>query len=236
MKRQFAIFALASLVIGAGMLFSVLNVLADLSALLPEKPDLTQLAFTLQPAESGAALSADEWAAARQIIDNRLEQMELPAPHSVMVRPGEQQIRVTVPQNANMPGILNLITHAGNVRFVDGGINPPKNGATLVGASVLFAYSDIIDTALPNPDYGELFYQFRLNDPAAARVQQFSAQSGNAVCLLLDETVAGCTQMVYSHDNAVEILPEFGDEGLGLDDLKILMVSGPLPGALTVAN
>lgn len=236
MKRQFAIFTLASLVIGAGMLLSVPNVLADLSALLPEKPDLTHVTFTLQPAESGAQLSAAEWANAQQVIENRLTQLQLAQGYSVVVQPDQQRVRVTVPQNANIPDILNLITHTGNVAFVDAGFNPPPVGTPLAAAEILFAYPDIADITLPDLDNGEPFYRFTLNAPAAARMQHFTAQAGGHVCLLLDETVAGCTQMVYSHDNAVEILPDFGGTNMGLDELRVFMVSGALSGPLAVVN
>lgn len=236
MKRQFAVFALASLVIGAVLLFSVPVVLADLSTLLPTPNEPAKTTFTLKLAEAGAQLSAAEWADTQQVIENRLTQLQLAQGYSVVVQPDQQRVRVTVPQNANMPDILNLITHAGNVAFVDAGFNPPPAGAPLAATEILFAYPDIADVTLPDSGNGEPFYRFTLKAPAAARMQHFTAQTDRYVCLLLDETVAGCTQMVYSQNNVVEILPDFGGTNMGLDDLRIFMVSGALRGPLAVVN
>ncbi|RME98335.1 MAG: hypothetical protein D6768_17585 [Chloroflexi bacterium] len=236
MKRQFAVFVLASIIVGVVVLYSVPAVLADLSTLLPAQPGPASTTFTLQPASTDVQFSADEWVTAGQIVDNRLAQLLPGQNYLVVAQPNMQQIQVTVPKTADIPRILNLVAHTGNVVFVNGGNKPPAAGEPFAVANVLFAHSDIAEAVLPDPDNGELFYRFILNGAAAVQMHQFDAQSGNAVCLLLDETVAGCTQMVYTHDNVIEILPEFGNEALGLDDLKILMVSGPLPGALTVVN
>jgi hypothetical protein len=242
MKRQVAIFLAASLVITVVGLMAVPQTFADLTTMLPGKGDVLGTTFTLQP--KNVSLDKLELADAQRIMSRRLDQLNLTGPYKIVLLPEADQLRVTVPENNDTPHVINVITHVGDIAFIDGGAASPPIGEKislsahaedqLSDYQPLFTGTDIDMVLAPETNNGDLFYQIKLQADAASRLNL----AGNTyVCLVLDETVTNCSKMYHWFGDALEILPNLSDDtGISLLDLGVLFDSGPLPAPFEVVD
>lgn len=242
MKRQFAIFAATMMLITVVGLMSVPRVLADLVAYLPGSVEMLGTTFTLQAADP--TLDTADLLQARHIMARRLDQLNLTGTYEIVVLPEQNQLQVTLPENENSARVINVITHIGEIAFIDGGPESPPIGdrVSLVAHpsdrsldyQSLFTGQDIDQIIAPDTNTGELFYQVKLQQDAAAH---FNVPGKNYVCLVLDEVVTNCSKMYHWSGSTLEILPNLGDDtGISLLDLGIFFNSGPLPAPFEVVN
>lgn len=241
MKRQIAIFTVAWLLIALLGLLYLPRMVANVAAYLPDEVDVLGTTFTLQPI--GQPLSPAELQQAQRVVENRLEQLNLTGKYKIVARPEEDQLQVTLPDNNETPRIISVITHVGEVAFVDGGLESPPLGEQLVLSAdpseqlpqvePLFTGNDISTVIGPNTDAGDLFYQIQLKPAAAGR---FNVSAGGYVCLALDSVVTNCSKMYHWSNGTLEILPDLGEAGLSLSDVGIFLESGPLPAPFEVVN
>jgi len=242
MKRQFGIFVAASLLIAATGLIYAPSVLANLSRLLAAPVDVLGTTFTLRPVDQPVTPAV--LYEAEKIMADRLDQYQLNGKYKIVVLPNEEQLKVTLPDTGNTPHLINVITRVGQIAFIDGGLqSPPVGQRILLSAQPgdqlpvyppLFTGRDLNAVVSPQTNPGELFYRISLKTDAAAR---FHSPNKNYVCLVLDNTVTNCSNMYRWAENALQILPNLGDNaGISLQDLAVFLRSGPLPAPFEVVD
>lgn len=242
MKRQIVIFAIAWLLIALLGIFYLPRISADVADSLPVWVDVLGTTFTLRPV--GNTLSPVELSRAQQVMKSRLDQLNLTGRYKIVAFPESAQFQVTLPDTSETPHIINVITHVGDIAFVDGGLESPPLGERItlqadpserapLQLEPLFLGQDISAIVSPAANSGDLFYQIKLKLQPAG---QFNGPGKGYVCLVLDAIVANCSKMYQWSDNTLEILPDLGETGVRLSDLGVFLESGPLPAPFEVVN
>lgn len=235
MKRQVAVFVLASILIAVLGVSMVSQVLADMRQLFPAGDNLTTV-IALKPAVAGAPLA--DLSRGVQVLQQRLAEVEPNGRFRVTVDEANKQLQVALSGDMNTPYTLDVITHVGQVEFIDGGADSPPVGrqvqtgavATAEVYQTLFTGKDIRTIAPPTDNSGEIFYQLSLLSLAAERVERLAANHNNYLCLVIDGKVTNCSKMYHLSGATLDILPELADNtGLNLADLAVFLASGPLP-------
>ncbi|GAB4425016.1 MAG: hypothetical protein Kow0031_04330 [Anaerolineae bacterium] len=228
MKRQGAIFVMASVIIAALGLWFVPPVVAGLPGLMAVSGIASGEALTLRPA---SVCSPAEMQRAQQVTSARLAGLSLDGPVEVVAGPEGQQLQVTLPPGASTPQVISVITQEGDARFIDAGSQMPRLGAIIEPGDypTLFTGEDVADMTPPRRDSGELFYTITLHPNSARQLENFNAQQGHYVCLVVDDEVASCSKMYHLLANTLEILPHLSSPDFSLDDLTVLLTSGSLP-------
>jgi hypothetical protein len=243
MKRQFAVFVLASILIGVLAISLMPQVLADAGSMFSAGDGLN----TVIALKSGAAeVPLADLSRAVQVVQQRLSSVEPNGQFRVTIDEAEKQLQVALSGDMNTPYTLDVITHVGQVEFIDGGADSPPIGRQVrTGPApaaddvyqTLFIGKDIRTIAPPENDTGEIFYQLSLVPPAAERFKQVMAKGNNYLCLVIDGKVTNCSKMYHLSGQTIDILPELADStGLNLADLAVFLASGPLPVPVEVVN
>jgi len=221
------------------------QMLTGLAALVSPSADEIKTTVTLKPARG--SIGASDLAAAHQVVSSRLEQLELGGQYEIVVREEEQRLNVTLPKNQKTPYVIKVITHVGDIEFIDGGIDIPPVGEEMEAAAwsgesrseyaTLFTGQGIEEIISPNPDTGELFYRIILQPEAARRVDTFNTRNGHYICVVFDREITNCSTMYHWSDDVLDILPHLSsDAGLNLSELGFFLASGPLPAEFEVVN
>jgi preprotein translocase subunit SecD len=181
---------------------------------------------------------------ARQVVARRLEQLNLSGTYRLIAQ--DDQLTIILPDYEKTPYIVDIITHVGEIEFIDGGAaSPPLGREIQTGLQtdpdqgvyrVLFSARGV--EAVVPPDSGQIFYRLILNAAAAQQFADFMAtQPGHYVCMVIDKQVINCSAMYHWTDNTLDILPSLGSGAVvSLADLAIFLDSGPLPVPLQVAR
>ncbi len=246
MKRQFAIFLIVSVVMAVWGLTYLSGVVADFTV-YPTTIDGSGTRIVLRPnvvSPNGKyVLDVQD---SQRVIKQRLEQMHLTGPSEVTVH--GNQLAVRLPNNKNTPYVINIITHVGEVEFIDGGnISPPVGKIVNTGAEsayeenvyqTLFTGQEISTIVPSDPAAGDIFYQIELKPAAAQRVANFTnAETNTYACLAIDKQVINCSEMYYLSGNTLDILPKLNAAtNIGVADMAIFLRSGPLPMSLEVVT
>jgi hypothetical protein len=249
MKRQFAIFLMASLlVITLGVAYNP-QVVADLAVLYPAPASAPGTKVVLSPDDATPFTTTTQEAYlldAQHVVARRLDQLNLTGYYGVIVQ--HDQLEVTLPRNDNTPYILGIITYVGEVEFIDGGTGSPpigqqvETGPQTIPAQgiyrTLFSGREIATIVPPDSTGGEIFYQIILQPAVAERLNFIDAPSRAAyMCLAIDKQVINCSRMYHWSNNTVEILPNLSSgTDISLADLAIFLNSGPLPMSLEVVT
>jgi hypothetical protein len=246
-KWRATIFAITLLLIGALSLFYSSKALADL-LFYPTPADALKTSIVLKPnpaVSSDATLMEADLLEARQVVAQRLDQLNLPGSYQLVNQSG--QLTITLPESENTPYIINIVTHVGKIEFINGGLESPPLGRPvktgLQAASseqnvypTLFIGQEVEEIVPPDSTTGQIFYRLTLNSVAAKRFTDFvEAQPGAYVCMVLDRQVINCSVMYHLTNNTLDILPNLGSSTMvSLADLAIFLESGPLPLPLRV--
>lgn len=236
MKRQGAIFVMASVLIAALGLWFVPPVVAGLPGLMTDVGIMaTGPTFALRPVQ---ACSFAELQQAEQVISARLSGMQLDGPFEVVVREELQQLQVKLPPGDTTPQIVSIITREGDARFIDAGSQLPQIGATIQAEDypTLFTGEDVQEMVPPAKDSGDLFYTITLDPNSARQLENFNAQQGHYVCLVVDNELASCSKMYHLLANTLEILPNVSSSDFSLDNLAVLLTNGSLPTRFEVVD
>lgn len=246
LRKQSAI-VLTFVVIGLfSLIYSsrVLADLADFSVLVPAKSLGVQL--VLQPDqvfETEAELDL-KLHSAREVITQRLEKLEVTSSYQVIV--GDESLLVSLPVSENVPYITSIITHRGEIAFIDGGVDAAPVGQVVkigpetnpeAGVYNALLTGDAIETIQP-PDMagGEIFYQLTIAPAAAPPIADFiENRPDHYLCIVIDQEVIGCSKMYHWSENNLEILPNLSSGSIiSLADLALFLETGPLPLVLEV--
>jgi len=243
MKSQFAIFIIASLIIAAVALSYGTTVAADISRAEPVLIDQPGVKIVLGP-QNGADLAAapkEYILEAQRVINRRLDQLQPDGAFDTTVK--QNRLEVHLPDQADIPAIVNIITRPGEVEFIHGGREIPPVGheietgpAEASKYQTLFRGRDIVAVHLP--DSGDIFYQITLHPATAGRMADFiENHAGEYICLVIDRHMVNCSKIYYWSGQTLDILPNIGGNiPLTLADLAIFLDSGPLPVPLEVVT
>ncbi len=226
---------MASVIMAALGMWFVPPVVADLSSLMSDPGAAAWSVLTLRPSEF---CSPAEMERAQQVISARLSGMPLDGPFEVVVSQQPQQLQVALPPGGSTPQVISVITQEGDARFVDAGSQLPRIGAAIERDKypTLFSGEDVEAMIPPRADDGELFYTITLNPNSARQLESFNAQQGHYVCLVIDNEVASCSKMYHLLANTLEILPNVSSPDFSMDDLVVLLTSGPLPTSFEIVD
>jgi preprotein translocase subunit SecD len=244
MKRQFAVFVIASLLIAAFVFSYSSKVAADFDLYQPILVDKPGLKIILGPSNLVSSTSVPEEyiLEAQRVVTQRLDQLQPASPFEVVIK--HDQLEVTLPDHEDISYLIDIITREGEIEFINGGIETPPVGeqvktgpATLVEQNVyqlLFTGQDI--AAVIPPDNGQVFYQITPQAEVAGQIAGFvEKHTDEYICLVIDKQVINCSKMYYWSGETLDILPNLGDDtDLSLADLAIFLNSGPLPVSLEV--
>jgi preprotein translocase subunit SecD len=224
-----------------GFVFSS-RALADLTTVYPSSGAAFGSEIILNPEAAGALTEASlalQLLDAEQVIERRLAQLDIPEPYQVVRH--DEQLVVTLPEEANTPYVNSVLAHVGEIEFIDGGQARPPLGQYVTTAAeanldknvyeTLLTGQDIEQVLLPDNATGQIFYQIALSEKGAKDFAAFAhTQSDNYICIVMDQEVIGCSNMYYWADGTLEILPNLR-AGLipSFEDLTIFLQSGPLP-------
>ncbi|MBN1994589.1 MAG: hypothetical protein JW953_17960 [Anaerolineae bacterium] len=245
-KWRVTFFTIALTLVGVLSLIYSSRALADL-VLNPVADDALRTQVILKPdlvVLPGQAVLEADLRDARQVVARRLEQLDLPEPYYLVSQPG--QLAVTLPETEKIPYVINILTHVGEIEFIDGGLERPPLGRQVATGlqskpeqniyRVLFAGQEIDEVAPPDSTTGQIFYRLVLDPTASRRVAQFvEAQPEHYICMVVDKQVINCSAMYHWSDHTLDILPNLGSGSLvSLADLAVFLDSGPLPVPLKV--
>jgi preprotein translocase subunit SecD len=245
MKSQFAIFLIASLFIAVAVLSYGTKVAADITQADPVLIDQPGVKIVLGPKNGAdpAAAPKEYMLEAQRVINRRLDQLQ-PGTFDITVK--HSQLEVHLPDQADLPAIIDIITRPGKVEFIHGGPDIPPVGQELETGpaapaegkryQTLFRGRDIVAVHLP--DSGDIFYQIILHPATAGRMTDFMENNaGDYICLVIDREMINCSKIYYWSGQSLDILPNIGGATpLTLADLAIFLNSGPLPAPLEVVT
>lgn len=222
--------------------------LAQLTTLYPEQDDPLNQQLILSPELAGATANPNlelQLQTAEQVVTRRLAKLELT--HNYEVERHQDQLQVTLPGKNNTRYLSSVVTHVGEIHFIDGGAaQPPIGQRVRVGQIAqpeanlyrsLFSGEEVVNIVPPETQSGQIFYQIAVDSAAAERFSAFAqAHAGNYVCIVMDQEVISCSAMYYWDEaGLLEILPNLSSGSVvSLADLAIFLDSGPLPLALKV--
>jgi len=249
MKRQGAIFVVASLLIAVLGLTFTSRAVADLTLLYATTVDVAGVQVTLRPSTTPAEEYYLVLQESQEVVSKRLENLLLTDQYGVTTQ--DDELIITLPDQGSLPHIITMVTRVGEVTFIDGGERLPPLGQKIETVSardaaqsgsaadypVLFTGREII-TIVPPADTGDIFYQIQLGPAAANRVSRFvNVQPQSYVCLVIDKQVINCSKMYYFAEDTLDILPNLSNKsGFNLADVAIFLHSGPLPVSLKVVT
>jgi preprotein translocase subunit SecD len=243
-KWRTTVFTTALLLVGVLSLIYSSRALADL-VFYPVPTTGLHNRIVLRPPAAGLAHETDletDLLIARQVVARRLEQLNLSGTYRLIAQ--DNQLTIMLPDHENTPYIVDIITHVGEIEFIDGGATLPPLGREIQTGlrtnpdqnvyRVLFSARGV--EAVVPPDSGQIFYRLTLNATAAQQFADFmGTQSGHYVCMVIDKQVINCSAMYHWTDNTLDILPSLGSGAVvSLADLAIFLNSGPLPVPLQV--
>jgi preprotein translocase subunit SecD len=247
-KRHLLIFMFTFLLIGIFGLTFGSQVLADLKTLYQNPADVFRAELVLSPKSTSQAgrppVEGITLAAARQVVDQRLDSLHLAGTYQVM--PQGNQLLVKLPQSENMPYIASVLASVGEIEFIDGGaVSPPINQMVTTSAwpnpnqgiyQTLFTGREIRSVASPDTATGQIFYQLTLEPAVTERLGDFIDQSpSDYICMVMDGHVLNCSLMYHWSGTTLEILPSLSSgTAISLSDLAIFLASGPLPAPFEV--
>jgi preprotein translocase subunit SecD len=183
---------------------------------------------------------------ARQVVARRLDQLNLSGPYYLVNQPG--QLAVALPESERTPYVINIITHVGEIEFIDGGTELPPLGRQIKTSlhanpnqniyQILFTGQEVEEVIPPTSTTGQIFYCLTLNPAAAHRFADFvETQSDHYVCMVMDKQVINCSVMYHWNSNTLDILPNLSSGTMiSLTDLAVFLDSGPLPVPLKVEH
>lgn len=240
-KKQFAILVMLCL-IGMVSLVYGSRALADLSVFDPAD-NVFETKLVLAPDTIIPNNQEIELIAARPIIAQRLDRLELNGPYNLVIRHG--LLEVTLPRGQNLPYIASVITSVGEIVFINGGTaSPPVGEQVKLGVRsddqqtypILFTSREVTNIAPPDTGAGQIFYQLTLEPAAAERFAGFvRANPGSFICMVLDQQVINCSAMYHQSGSHIEILPELSSASvISMSDLAVFLYSGPLSTRLKV--
>jgi hypothetical protein len=248
MKSQTTISLIALLLISTfGLIYSSV-VVADLRRGRPTEIDTSGVRIVLGPAETfalGSTTREKYLREARQVVAQRLHQLQLAGDYDVAVDRG--QLEVALPDSENIAYIVNIISRVGQIEFIDGGGSPPIGQKVKTGPNTVFDQNmyrtlftgwEIAEIIPPNTDTGQIFYQIIPNPVAAERVSDFVDPSATQyICLVIDKEVVNCSKMYAWSGHTLDILPNLSSGAdVSLADLAVFLKSGPLPISLKVVT
>ena len=223
-KWRASIFTVALLLVGLFSLIYSTRALADL-IFFPEPIEGFQTRVTLSP-----NLSSDV------DVARRLVQLDVPGPYQLLTQNG--QLSLMLPATEQTPYVIDLISHVGQIEFIDGGASSPPLGRWVEqdAYDVLFTAQDVQAVTPPNTETGQIFYRLSLTPSSTQRMAEFVAnQSDHYVCMVIDRQVINCSSMYHLTGDTLDILPSLGSGNMiSLNDLAVFVESGPLPVPLKV--
>jgi preprotein translocase subunit SecD len=240
------IFTIALALIGISSLIYSSKALANI-VFYPLSDDVLKTKVILKPdttSSPDAAILEGDLLDARQVVARRLDQLNLSGPYYLVNQSG--QLAVTLPESEKMPYIINIITHVGEIEFIDGGIESPPLGQQIKTGfqanpgqniyPVLFTGQEVEEVVPPDSATGQIFYRLNLNPAAAHRFADFvETQPDHYVCMVIDKQVINCSIMYHWNHKRLDILPNLSSGAvISLADLAVFLDSGPLPVPLQV--
>jgi preprotein translocase subunit SecD len=233
-KWRASIFAGALLLVGLLSLVYSTRALADL-IFLPTPVEAFQTRIILKP-DISSDVGMSELIETREVVAQRLDQLNVPGPYQLLAH--NDHLSLTLASTEKTPYIVDLVSHVGQIEFIDGGEKSPPLGRRVQGDGydVLFTAQDIEVVTPPNTETGQIFYRLSLTPSGSQRMAEFSAnQNGHYVCMVIDQQVINCTSMYHVIGNTLDILPSLGSgHMISLNDLAVFVESGPLPITLKV--
>jgi preprotein translocase subunit SecD len=241
-KWRASIFTVVLLLIGLLSLVYSTRALADL-IFYPVAIEGFQTQVVLHPKPAAGVISAADLSEARAVVARRLDQLQMPGSYRLIAENG--QLSLTLPATEQTPYVIDLVSHVGQIEFIDGGTNSPPLGrwvqthaqpAVPDAYRVLFTAQDIEAVTPPDTEAGHIFYRLSLTASGQQRVADFVAGGqGNYVCMVIDQQVINCSSMYHLSENTLDILPSLGSGNMiSLNDLAVFVESGPLPVPLAV--
>ena len=235
------IFTIALALIGISSLIYSSKALANIVFYpLPEDALKTRVILKPNPSASlNAAILESGLSDARRVVDRRLDQLNLSGPYYLTSQPG--QLAVTLPESERVSYVVNIITHVGEIEFIDGGAESPPLGRKIQTGlqanpdqniyPLLFASQEVEEVIPPDSTTGQIFYRLALNPAAAHRFSDFvETQPDHYVCMVMDKQVINCSIMYHWNQNMIDILPNLSSGAvISLADLAVFLDSGPLP-------
>jgi hypothetical protein len=233
-KWRASIFTGALLLVGLLSLVYSTRALADL-IFLPVPVEVYQTRVILSP-DFSSDVDASELIEAREVVAQRLDQLNVPGPYQLVVH--NDHLILTLSSTEQTPYIVDLVSHMGQIEFIDGGAASPPLGRWVQndGYDVLFTAQDIEVVTPPDTETGQIFYRLSLTPSGSQRMAEFAAgQNDHYVCMVIDRQVINCSSMYHVTGNRLDILPSLGSgHMISLNDLAIFVESGPLPIPLKV--
>ncbi len=234
-----SIFTMVLIVVGILSLFYSSRALADL-LFYPVAADNLKTEIVLRPdagTEQNIILQSDVLEA-RDIVARRLDQLNGIGSYQLVAQKG--YLRLTLPDTQQTPYIVDLVSHVGQIEFIDGGAASPPLGLRIQAGPdssgedrypVLFTAQDVEAVLPPQSETGQIFYRLRLTPFGAQLMAEFTTQhQGNYICMVIDRQVINCSSMYHLTDNNLDILPSLGSGNIvSLNDLAVFVKSGPLP-------
>ncbi len=233
-KWRASIFTVALLLVGLSSLIYSTRALADL-IFFPEPIEGFQTRVILNP-NLPAGADMTELLEAREVVAQRLNQLNIPGSYQLVAQNGH--LSLTLLATEQTPYVIDLVSHVGQIEFIDGGATSPPLGRWMRQDvyDVLFTAQDVEVVTPPNTETGQIFYRLRLAPSSSQRMAEFVAnQSDHYVCMVVDRQVINCSSMYHLTDDSLDILPSLGSGNMiSLNDLAVFVKSGPLPIPLTV--
>lgn len=233
-KWRASIFTVALLLVGLFSLIYSTRALADL-IFFPEPVESFQTRVTLSPNLS-SDVDAAKLLETREVVARRLVQLDVPGPYQLLTQNG--QLSLMLPATEQTPYVIDLISHVGQIEFIDGGASSPPLGRWVEqdAYEVLFTVQDVQAVTPPNTETGQIFYRLSLTPAGSQQMAEFVANQGDHyVCMVIDQQVINCSSMYHLTGDTLDILPSLGSGTMiSLNDLAVFVESGPLPIPLKV--
>jgi len=233
-KWRASIFTVALLIVGLFSLIYSTRALADL-IFFPEPVAGFQTRVVLSPSLS-SDVDATKLLETREVVARRLVQLDVPGPYQLLTQNG--QLSLMLPTTEQTPYVIDLISHVGQIEFIDGGVTSPPLGRWVEqdGYNVLFTAQDVERVTPPDTETGQIFYRLSLTSAGSQRMAEFVAnQNDHYVCMVIDRQAINCSSMYHLTGDTLDILPSLGSGNtISLNDLAVFVESGPLPIPLKV--
>jgi hypothetical protein len=232
-KWRASIFTIALLLVGALSLVYSTRAVADLIFFPTPLRDF-QTRIILVPGLTGA--NTTELLETRDVVAQRLDQLNMTGNYQLVAQNGH--LNLTLPATEKTSYIIDLISHVGQIEFIDGGATSPPLGRWVQKDEydVLFTVQDVEMVTPPNTQTGQIFYRLSLTPSGSQRMAEFvTNQNDHYVCTVIDQQVINCSSMYHLTGTTLDILPSLSSGNMiSLNDLAIFIKSGPLPVPLIV--
>ena len=190
-KWRASLFTIALLLVGLFSLVYSTRALADL-IFFPEPVAGFQTQVILSPSLS-SDIDTAKLLETREVVAQRLDQLNVPGPYQLLAQNG--QLSLMLPATEQTPYVIDLISHVGQIEFIDGGATSPPLGRWVEQDvyNVLFTAQDIEIVTPPDTETGQIFYRLSLTPSGSQQVAEFVAnQSDHYVCMVIDQQVINC--------------------------------------------